>query len=50
MAKTQKREGTDAIKRCERDWRRELLQEAMMGAVPADQCLERMLDHLERTP
>ena len=27
----------------------ELLQEAIGGAVPADQFLERMLDYLERT-
>ena len=49
MAKTQRRNGTTTPKRGERDWRDEVLQEAMMGAVPADQCLERMLDHLERT-
>lgn len=29
--------------------RHELLQEVMHGTVPADQYVERMLDHLERT-
>ena len=33
---------------CEKPCCQELLQDVMSGAVPADQYVERLLDHLER--
>ncbi|MEL7164994.1 MAG: hypothetical protein AAGL96_05930 [Pseudomonadota bacterium] len=36
-------------KLCEKPCSQELLREVMNGDVPADQYVERMLDHLERT-
>ncbi|MEL6100395.1 MAG: hypothetical protein AAFR68_03670 [Pseudomonadota bacterium] len=36
-------------KLCDKPCSQELLREVMNGDVPADQYVERMLDHLERT-
>ena len=50
MVRTDKtdREKTQS-KRFETPCSQELLREVMNGDVPADQYVERMLDHLERT-
>ena len=49
MAKKHVSDRAKMEKCCEKPCCQELLQEALAGAVPADQYLERMLDHLERT-
>ena len=40
----------DKQKQCSPLCWRELLQSAFSGIYPSDQQLERMMDHLERTP
>jgi len=49
MAKPKRTDNTQPLKCYEKPCCQTLLQEVMEGAVPADQYVERMLDHLERT-
>ncbi len=49
MAEPKHTDSTRTLKCIEKPCCQALLQEVMEGAVPADQYVERMLDHLERT-